>query len=143
MTRLTVGLLMAAIAVTVGRAQTPPAQRPQPPLGVAPAPEARQWKPLAEGILQGAAPLFATDSIPGFHVEARDLILGPRKEAPVVPLKGYTIMELLSGEADVTIGERTTHQRAGTFWFVPRGKALAIRSTGETAVLRAITLTPK
>src|SRR6266567_3811792 len=87
-----------------------PTQSQQPP----------RYKQLAPGIL-ASEPVFATDSLPRYHVEIRDLVLGPKQTAPTVPLEGFVLMELRSGTLQVTINGTATRREAGASWLVPRG----------------------
>lgn len=128
-------LQTAALAAQQPTGQRPPAPHPQ-------APE-RQLKQLAPGVLTSALPLFATDSIPGFRVEVRDLVMGPNQTAERVPLDGFVLMELRSGTADVTINGRTTRRETESQWVVPRGARVSIKNVAEVTVIRATILTPR
>ncbi len=137
-------VLAAALLFRVGAlgAQQPtaqPAQRPQAP----PPPPERTLRQLAPGILASTTPLFATDSLPGYHVETIDLVMGPNQTAERVPLAGFVLMELRSGAADVTIDGRTTHREAESQWIVRRGARVTIKNAAEVTVIRATTLTPR
>ena len=126
-------LLLAAAALC---AQQP--QQQQPP----PAPQ-RELKQLAPGILASAQPLFATDSLPGYRLEVRDLVLGPNQTADRVPLEGFVLMELRSGIAEVSINGRAARREAGSQWLVPRGARVAIKNLAEATVIRATVLVPR
>src|SRR5690242_5604080 len=49
----------------------------------------------APGVL--SATYFASDSLLGYRMEVRDLLLGPRGEAPNVPVPGFALMEVRAG----------------------------------------------
>jgi hypothetical protein len=104
--------------------------------------EGNQFKQLAPGILVGAQGIFTTDSLPGYHVQVQDLVMGPKQEAPQIPLEGFAFMELRSGTVEVTIDGKSTRQEAGAWWFVRRGARVAIRNLEEVATIRAIVFTP-
>jgi len=98
---------------------------------------------LAPGIMWSATPLLVTDSIPGQHVEVRDLVLGPNQSAARVPLTGFVLMELRSGIAEVTTNGQTTRREAGAIWLVPSGAGLAIRNLAEVTVIRSTLISPR
>ncbi len=109
----------------------------------APPPRPRELKQLAPGILGSAAPLFMTDSVPRYHIEIRDLMLGPKQNAPDVPLTGFTVMELRSGAVEVSVNGKVTRQEGGGYWLVPTGARVAIRNLAEVSFIRTVTLTPR
>ncbi len=102
-----------------------------------------QYKQLADGVLSNSQPVFATDSLPGYRIEVRALVLGPNKSAPHVPLDGYAIMELRSGVIEVTTNGQLARRETSASWFVPKGARLAIRNLSELAVIRATVFTPR
>jgi hypothetical protein len=104
---------------------------------------AAQYAQLAQGILMSGTPIFATDSIPHYRVEVRDLIVGPKQSAPEVPLKGFALMELRSGIVETTIDGKAERREAGSYWLVPPRSRLAIRNIGEVAIVRVVLLTPR
>jgi len=135
MTRLTRRTVVLAVALLF-RTGALGAQQPT-------ATSERTLRQLAPGVLASTTPLFATDSLPGYHVETIDLVLGPNQTAERVPLAGFVLMELRSGAAEVTIDGRTTHREAESQWIVRRGARLAIKNAAEVTVIRATTLTPR
>lgn len=106
------------------------------------APQAPRYKQLAPGIL-ASEPVFMTDSLPRYHVEIRDLVLGPKQVAATVPLAGFTFMELRSGTLEVTVNGTATRREAGAAWLVPRGARLALTNLGEVAVIRSAVFVPR
>ena len=102
--------------------------------------DAERFTLLAPGV--ASATRFATDSLPGYHVEVRDLLLGPIETAPDVPLDGFALMELSTGEIEISIDERKERREAGDLWFVRRGARIAIRNLGEIATIHTTVLRP-
>ena len=103
----------------------------------------REVKQLAPGVLASAEPLFTTDSLPRYRVVVRDLMLGPKLEAPKVPLEGFTLMELRAGAVEVSVNGKVTRYETDSYWLVPNGARVAIRNVGELSVIRAVTLIPR
>lgn len=132
---LPVPFALAAHLLCLGAAsaQKPPAQQPAPD---------RTLRQLAPGVLVSAAPLLR-DSLPGYRVEAVDLVLGPNQNAERVPLDGFALMELRSGSAEVTINGQMTRREPDMQWLVPRGATLAIKNLAEVTVIRATILRPR
>jgi len=138
---LAAALLFRAGALGAQQPTAQPAQRPQVP--PPPPPPERTLRQLAPGILASVTPLFTTDSLPGYHVETIDLVMGPNQTAERVPLTGFVLMELRSGAADVTIDGRTTRRETESHWIVRRGARVTIKNAAEVTVIRATTLTPR
>ena len=130
--------LAVLLAASPSEAMLAQAGRPAPQPPAAPT-----LVQLAPGVMWSAIPLFTTDSIPGQHVEVRDLVLGPNQNAARVPLTGSVVMELRSGIAETTINGQTTRREAGAIWFVPRGASLSIRNVDEVTVIRATLINPR
>ncbi len=128
---LLICLLLSALPAAIQGQQPAPSQQPG------------RYTQLAEGILASTEPVFATDSIPRYHVEVRDLILGPNQNAPKVPLSGFTLMELRSGVVETTDGGKAVRRETGSVWLVARGAQLSIRNLSEAAVIRATSLVPR
>lgn len=128
-------LLVYGAALGAQQPTAQQAQRPQVP--------ERTLRQLAPGILASTTPLFTTDSLPGYHVETIDLVMGPNQTAERVPLEGFVLMELRSGAADVTIDGRTTRREAESLWIVRRGARVSIKNAAEVTVIRATTLAPR
>ena len=126
-------MLLGAIVPT----RSVDAQQQAPPL------KPREFKQLAPGILASATPLFVTDSVPRYHIEVRDLMLGPKQNAPEVPLTGFTVMELRSGAVEVSVSGKVRRQENGGFWLVPRGARVGIRNLAEISFIRIVTLIPR
>jgi hypothetical protein len=103
----------------------------------------REYTQVAEGVLASSAPLFVTDSIPRYHLEIRDFIIGPNKSAPRVPIEGFAVFELRAGMIETTIGGKAVRRETGNIWLVPARTALAVRNLGEVAILRATVLVPR
>src|SRR5262245_12617597 len=100
-------LSTAALVVLSGQ-QPPPGQaRPQ-------GPPTETYRQLGEGVMASSEPVFATDSLPGYRTQVLNLVMGPNKSAPQVPLEGFALMELRSGTLEVTINGKSVRQETGT-----------------------------
>ena len=106
------------------------------------APAAR-FKQLAPGILGSTEAIFATDSLPRYRIEVRDLVMGPNQAAQRVPLEGFAIMELRAGAVEATVDGKRSRREAGSYWCVSRGAKLAIRNVSEVAAIRATVFVPR
>jgi hypothetical protein len=96
---------------------------------------------LAAGILTTTH--FVTDSVRGYHIETRDLVVGAHQTSPAVPIDGFEVMELRSGSVEVAIAGRSARYRAGDYWFVRPEQRVAIRNLGELAVIHTLVLVPR
>lgn len=128
---------MAIWLLAIGLQGQAVAQRPPPGNQV------RQYTQVAEGVLTSSTPLFVTDSIPRYHVEVRDFIIGPNKSAPRVPIEGFAVFELRAGMIETTTGGKAVRRETGDIWLVPARTPLAVRNLGEVAILRATVLVPR
>jgi hypothetical protein len=132
-------LLLASGIHVRAAGQTPPAPT-QPPRASA----AETFTVLAPGVLWSATPVFASDAMPGQHVEVRNLIFGPNQNAPWVPVTtGFVLMELRAGVVEVTIDGQTSRKEGTNTWLVPRGAQLAIRNLTEITVIRTTLFLPR
>jgi hypothetical protein len=125
-------LALSAVAPALLSGQQPPPGQAKPP-----GPPAETYKQLAEGVMVSSEPVFTTDSLPQYRIQVQNLVLGPNKSAPRVPVEGFALMELRSGTLEVTINGKSTRQETGSSWFVPQGARLALRNLSEVAVIRA------
>lgn len=103
----------------------------------------QQYTQLAEGVLTSSTPLFTTDSVPRYRVEARDFVIGPNKTVPRLPTEGYMLLELRAGTIETTTAGKAVRRETGSIWLAPPGSALAIRNVGEVAIIRATVLIPR
>ena len=127
MNRLRLAFLVGAIAASTSPAslQESPRQTPGPP--------EVQYETVAPGVQ--AAQLLRTDALRGVIVEIKDIIVGPGKSAADLPVGGYVVTELTSGEAETTIDDRTAKRRPGEFWVVRPGQKYGVKSLGAMVVL--------
>lgn len=100
-----------------------------------------KYEAVAEGVY--AAQIFGTDALRGVGVEVKDFILGPGKSAPEIPVRGFGVTELKSGEVETTIDGQMTKRRPGDFWVVGPGQKYAIKNLAGMAVLHAVIFTKK
>jgi len=59
-------------------------------------------------------------------------IAGPEHE---IPLQGFYVAHLLSGQISATIDGQTTQHLPGDYWTVKAGTAMRVKAGGEVAVL--------
>jgi quercetin dioxygenase-like cupin family protein len=72
----------------------------------------------------------ATEAV---HVSVQSWgISGPEHE---IPLRGFYVAHLLSGQISATIDGQTTQHLPGDYWTVRAGAAMRVRVVGEVAVL--------
>jgi hypothetical protein len=77
----------------------------------------------------------------GSTFEVRSLLLLPKKSA--LPADSETLYEVLTGEVESESGDARQLHKIGDLWIVSKGKRVAVRATGEIAVLRAIVVSAK
>ena len=138
MSRFSVAFLLN---ITVAVACAPPALAQATPGPSRQTTGSVTYRSVAEGVHE--AQIFGTDTLRDVRVEVKDLILGPGKSAPDVPLAGFGVTELKSGEVEMTIDGQTTRRRPGDFWLVRPGQKYAIKSLGAMAVLHVVIFTRK
>ena len=120
-------VIIGATAVST-RSALPQERPPQPP----PAPEIK-YEELAPGIQ--AAHLLRSDALRDGVVEIQDVIIGPGKSATDLPVRGFMVTELKSGDLETTIDSQATKRRPGEFWVVRPGQKYAVKSLGAMVVL--------
>src|SRR5436309_10308557 len=72
---------------------------------------------LAPGLY--SRPLFRADNGPGYAVEVRELLVGPRKKSAEAGLPGPAIMEVRHGSGVVTVGGKAMQGSIGTIFVLP------------------------
>src|SRR5229473_671213 len=112
-----VSVAIASAGLAVDR-QTTPAESRQPTVV--------KYEPLAPGVQE--AQIFRTDAFRDVIVEVKDIMLGPGKSAPEVPVRGFEVTELKSGEIETTIDGQTMKRHPGDFWLVRPGQKYSITS---------------
>jgi len=128
--RLLAVLACAGLTLASGLAARTPAQ-PRPDEGR----PSVTYEAVAPGLL-GARKLSA-DLLPA-TLEVQDLIVGPGKSAPALPVRGPTVVELRSGLVETTIDGQVLLRRPGEHWVVLPGQAYGLRSLGAMAALRVL-----
>jgi mannose-6-phosphate isomerase-like protein (cupin superfamily) len=71
-------------------------------------------------------PLFRTDDGPGFSVEVREMLVGPRKKSAEAALPGPAVMEVRHGQGVVTVGGKAMEVSIGTVFVVPEKTPFAV-----------------
>jgi hypothetical protein len=97
------------------------------------------YESLAPGVLGARA--FTSDALNDVTIEVSEVMLGPGKSAPNVPVRGVAMMELKSGEVETTIDSLTVRRRPGDFWVVRSGQHYAIKNLGGQVVIQAFSMT--
>jgi hypothetical protein len=64
--------------------------------------------------------------------------LGNLDGVQVIPLQGFYIAHLLSGEINATVDGQTTPRTSGDYWSVKPGGTMKVEALGESAVLETI-----
>jgi quercetin dioxygenase-like cupin family protein len=110
-------VLTTAIVAIVGPAPRAIAQAPSP----TPVYEANATIPAKNGATQAV------------HVSVQSWgIAGTEHE---IPLQGFYVAHLLSGQISATIDGQTTQHLPGDYWTVNAGAAMRVKAGGEVAVL--------
>lgn len=65
---------------------------------------------------------------------------GPTQE---IPLRGFYVAHLLSGDISTTIDGQTTQHLPGDYWTVKAGVVMQVKVMGEVAVLETIVVTQR
>lgn len=82
--------------------------------------------------------LGRTGTSNGYHIEAREFIVGPGARKVDVPLKAAGIFEVTSGSGTLTIGSQRRDLAPGATFATPDDQPLTIENTAPTAIhLRA------
>src|SRR5262245_20661978 len=115
-------LLNLAVALA-GSTQVLGQERPSQPREPA---GAFKYEAVAEGVYE--AQVFRTDALRDVRIDIKDLILGPGKSAADIPVQGFALTELRSGEVESTIDSQTMRRRPGDFWVVRPGQKYSIKN---------------
>lgn len=94
---------------------------------------------IAAGVQQ--TQIFRTDGFRDVIIDVKDVIFGPGKSAPAIPVQGFEVTELKSGEIETTIDGQTTKRRPGDFWLVRPGQKYSMTSGPGPAVLHVTVFT--
>ena len=62
-------------------------------------------------------------------------IAGRERETQEIPLRGFYVAHLLSGDISTTIDGQTTERVPGDYWTVKAGATMKVKVIGEFAVL--------
>jgi glyoxylate utilization-related uncharacterized protein len=58
-----------------------------------------------------------------------------------IPLTGFYLARLVSGEVQATIDGRTSKKATGEYWVVPTGTTMQVQAIGEVAILETTVVT--
>lgn len=102
--------------------------------------------PLAGAIAQVLAPtpvFEANTTLPAKNGATRAVHVsvqswGIADQEHEMPLSGFYVAHLLSGQITATIGGQTTGHLPGDYWTVKPGEAMRVKGVGEAAVLETI-----
>jgi len=70
------------------------------------------------------------------HISIQSWAIGGQERE--IPLQGFYVAHLLSGQVSTTIDGGTTQHLAGDYWTVKAGAAMRVKVIGEVAVLETI-----
>ena len=89
--------------------------------------------PVFEGNTTTPAKNGATQLV---HVSVQSWEIADQNDAPhEIPLRGFYVAHLLSGDISTTIDGETTNQSPGAYWTVKAGATMQVNVLGEFAVL--------
>jgi hypothetical protein len=88
----------------------------------------QQAVPAKAGVSRysGVASVTAAGKAAQLRVEIKDWHLVRSEEAVKLPVSGFYIAQLKSGEIDTEIAGKKEHRRAGDFWTVAAGESMTI-----------------
>jgi hypothetical protein len=92
--------------------------------------------PVVAGLVERT--IGRTDTSNGYHIEAREFIVGPGPRKVDVALKGAGVFEVTSGSGTLTIGSQRRDLAPGATFATPDDQTLTIENTVPAALhLRA------
>lgn len=87
-------------------------------------------------------PLPQKDAAPAGQTSIKSWKVFNRKgEVQYIPLTGFYVAHLLSGDIEATFDGQTTKFEPGAYWTVKVGATMQVKVLGEMAVLETITAT--
>ncbi len=93
---------------------------------------------LAAGIMTRT--LFETSSRQGYHVEVRDLLVGPGQHSESVSLPGAAVFEVRSGSGVMTVNGKPQELKLGSTFTLPEGQAFTIENKSDSALAMRVHL---
>ena len=90
-------------------------------------------KSIFEGTTTTPAKDGTTQSV---HVSVQSWSIAAQEHE--LPVRGFYVAHLLSGQVSTTIDGRTTEHLPGDFWTVTAGTSMRVKAVGEIAVLETI-----
>jgi len=101
--------------------------------------------PLAGAIAETLAPTLVFEgntttpakngATQAVHIVVQSWGIGATQD---IPLRGFYVAHLLSGQISTTIDGQTTEHLPGDYWTVKAGAAMRVKVVGEAAVLETI-----
>src|SRR5437870_2779274 len=85
-----------------------------------------------EGTMTTPAKNGATQAV---HIIVQSWGIGATQD---IPLRGFYVAHLLSGQISTTIDGQTTEHLPGDYWTIKAGAAMRVKVVGEVAVLETI-----
>jgi quercetin dioxygenase-like cupin family protein len=94
-------------------------------------------------VFEGETTLAATaGTTPSAHVSVQSWGIvgqrGPGGPVQEIPLPGFYVAHLLSGDISATIDGQTTRHLPGDYWTVGAGKTMQVKGLGEFSMLETI-----
>jgi hypothetical protein len=91
-------------------------------------------------LFEGALPAPQKDAAPAGQASVKSWQLFNRNDAvQEIPLTGFYVAHLVSGDVAATINGQTTSYEPGSYWTVKAGATMQLKVLGEMAVLETIT----
>lgn len=93
-------------------------------------------------VFEGTVPLAGRQAPPqAAHLTVEKWELLGQGTVHELPLKGFYVAHLLSGDASTTIDGQTTEQPPGAYWTVKPGASMQVKVESEMVVLETIVVT--
>jgi len=98
---------------------------------------AETLQPIPEFDTKVMTPALGGGSLP-VRITVKSWELGNLDGVQEIPLQGFYIAHLLSGEINSTVEGQTAPRTTGDYWSVKSGAAMQVEVLGESAVLETI-----
>jgi hypothetical protein len=91
-----------------------------------------------------ARTVFETDGPGNSHIEVRDFLIPPRSKSSVAVLAGPAVMDLVTGNATVSIGDKPEALAVGAIRSLPEGQAVQFENPdSQPAIVRLYVIRPR
>jgi mannose-6-phosphate isomerase-like protein (cupin superfamily) len=102
----------------------------------------KPFEQIAPGV--AARTLYSTDESNQYHVEIRDILIGPRQKASNIQLEGAAVFEVRQGNGLVVTGEKRQTVAESSTFALSEGEPFNFENSGENPVaVRMILLRAK